>query len=384
MVMFSMRCPKCGLIQMQRSTCKACGTAMGDISVKPGTSPAEIKRPETPPGPAAPPPPENRWSTPSPTTAGTEQTRRLSFHGTGGTLFGIQIVNILLTIVTLGIYSFWAKVKVRSYLLSQTEFEGDRFAYHGTGRELLNGSLKAGLILGFPVALLNALPELLGAGNAIKIAAAILVYSIFLVFIPFAMVGARRYRLSRTSWRGIRFSFRGRVLDFINLFIAGSLLSAITLGLYYPIFEIKRHAFMVSHSYCGNQKFEFDGQGRDLLWSYVAALPLSLLTLGSYWFWFLAKKQRYLMEHTCFGTARFRSTVTGGRLLRLHSGNLLLLVCTLGLAWPWVVVRNMRFSFEVLSLEGALDVAAIQQEAQLASATGEGLAGFLDMDLGLG
>lgn len=380
---FSMRCPKCGLIQAQGPTCKSCGAKVSAPGTIPGTPSAAMGRTiPSPPKQSEPIPEPLKQAQPAGAPPG--ESHSLTFHGTGGSLFGIQVVNIFLTLITLGIYSFWAKVKVRNYLLSQTEFEGDRFAYHGTGRELLNGTLKAALIFGFPVALLSALPELLRAGNAIKIAAAILVYSIFLVFIPFAMVGARRYRLSRTSWRGIRFSFRGRVLDFMNLFIAGSLLSAITLGLYYSIFEIRRHAFIVSHSYFGNQKFEFDGQGRDLFWSYVAALPLSLLTLGSYWFWFLAKKQRYLMEHTCFGTARFRSTVTGGRLLRLHSGNLLLLVCTLGLAWPWVVVRNMRFSFEVLSLEGALDVAAIQQEAQLASATGEGLAGFLDMDLGLG
>ncbi len=62
--------------------------------------------------------------------------RRPSFHGSAGTLFGIQLINLLLTIVTLGIYSFWGKTKVRGYLWSQTEFEGDRFAYHGTGKEV--------------------------------------------------------------------------------------------------------------------------------------------------------------------------------------------------------------------------------------------------------
>ena len=86
--------------------------------------------------------------------------------------------------------------------MSQTEFEGDRFAYHGTGKELLIGFLKAMLIFGLPVSLLNVLPELLGAGMAIKVLAGILLYLIVLVFIPFAMVGARRYRLSLTSWRG--------------------------------------------------------------------------------------------------------------------------------------------------------------------------------------
>lgn len=310
---------------------------------------------------------------------------KLAFHGSGGTLFGIQIVNILLTLVTFGIYSFWAKVRVREFLLSQTEFEGDRFAYHGTGRELWNGSLKAGLVFGLPVSLLNLAPSVIGDNTTITVVLSLTMYGIILLFVPFAMVGIRRYRLSRTSWRGIRFSFRGRVWDFVRLFIGGSLLTLVTLGLYYPYFDTKRYAFMTSHSYCGNHNFKFDGEGRDLFRGYVAAIPLSLLTLGAYWFWFLAKKQRYLTEHTSFATARFRSTVTGDRLFRLNLENLLLLVCTLGLAYPWVVVRNMRFYFSCTFLEGPLDAAAIHQEAQATvSTTGEGLAGFLDLDFDLG
>ena len=59
------------------------------------------------------------------------------------------------------------------------------------------------------------------------------------------MVGARRYRLSRTSWRGIRFSFRGHVWALIKIFILGSFLTGLTLGLYYPFFLVSRQAFMV-------------------------------------------------------------------------------------------------------------------------------------------
>ena len=386
MVPFSMRCPKCGLIQARNPTCKVCGTAVGqadEAAPSSGAAAPAARRVEPAPAPAPSPLPRSP-AAPAPITAGTDEARHLTFHGSGGTPLGIHTVNVLLTIVTLGIYSFWARVRMRGYLLSQTEFEGDRFAYHGTGRELFNGSLKAGLIFGLPVVLLNVAPELLGAGDAVKTAAALLIYCLFMVFLPFAMRGARRYRLSRTSWRSIRFSFRGRVLDFVKLFIGGSLLSLVTLGAYYPIFDVRRYAFMISHSYFGNQKFEFDGQGRDLLWSYLAAVPLSLLTLGIYWFWFLAKKQRYLMDHTSFATARFHSTVTGGALCLLYLMNFILLLATLGIAWPWVVARTTRFNYAYISLNGALDVAAIQQEAQAASATGEGLAGFLDLDLDLG
>jgi uncharacterized membrane protein YjgN (DUF898 family) len=306
------------------------------------------------------------------------------FHGAGGSLLGIHIVNVLLTIVTLGIYYFWAKVRVRNYLLSQTEFAGDRFAYHGTGKEMLFGFLKAMLLVGIPLFLVEFGARLIARGGIAQAVTGILSYAIILTFFAFAIVGARRYRLSRTSWRGIRFSFRGQVVEFIKLFLLGSLLTTITLGLYYPFFDTRRQGFLVSHSYFGGEKFSFDGQGRDLFGRYVLAILLTLPTLGLCWFWFFARKQRYFWEHTVFGTARFRSTVTGGRLLLLNLGNALLLVVTLGLAWPWVVVRNARFACTYLAIEGHMDLAAVQQEAQAASTTGEGLAGILDAGFDVG
>jgi uncharacterized membrane protein YjgN (DUF898 family) len=172
------------------------------------------------------------------------------------------------------------------------------------------------------------------------------------------------------------------VKDFMKIFLGGWFLTAITLGLYYPSFITKQYAFTASHSYFGNHKFDFDGRGRDLFKSFLLALLLVLPTLGFYWFWFQAKMLRYLSEHTTFGQARFRSTVTGGRLLALTLGNMLLLIVTLGLGWAWVSVRNARFACRYLTLEGPLDMALISQDAQRASATGEGLASFLDLDTG--
>ena len=101
--------------------------------------------------PAAPPPPTFRPPLP-PSALGIPDAvppplpaarRRLSFHGTGGTLFGIHVVNVLFTVLTLGVYYFWGKTRIRRYLFGQSAFEGDRFAYHGTAQELLLGFAKA-------------------------------------------------------------------------------------------------------------------------------------------------------------------------------------------------------------------------------------------------
>lgn len=310
--------------------------------------------------------------------------RRPTFHGSGGTLFGIHIVNVLLTLVTLGVYYFWAKTRVRRYTFGQAEFHGDRFAYHGTGKELLLGFLKAFLVFFLPVIALSVVRDVLAVDPIVKRVAAFLVSLLLFVFIPVAMVGARRYRLSRTSWRGIRFSFRGTAREFIGIFLKGTLLMGLTLGLYYPFFVTRRQAFMVSHSYFGSERFSFNGRGRELFGGFLLAIVLTLPTLGLCWVWFVARKRRFFWRHTRFGAARFRSTVRGGALLWLYLVNAVLLVATLGLAWSWVRVRNIRFTFRYLDLQGPLDLERVRQESQFASTTGEGLAGFLDTGFDLG
>ncbi|HZG01773.1 MAG TPA: DUF898 family protein, partial [Chitinophagales bacterium] len=65
--------------------------------------------------------------------------RRVTFHGRGGDLFGIYVVNWLFTVLTLGIYYPWAKAAVLRYLYQETEFDNSRFSFHGTGKEMFIG-----------------------------------------------------------------------------------------------------------------------------------------------------------------------------------------------------------------------------------------------------
>ena len=348
-----------------------------------------FKRP-APPATLPPPPPLPPLAPPAAPAPGGHMPivpagpRRPSFHGSGSTLFGIHVVNVLLSLVTLGVYYFWGKTRIRRYVFGESAFDGDRFAYHGTARELLLGFVKAFVVFFVPIVLLTVVRDVLDVDPVIKGAAALSISLLFLMFIPVAMVGARRYRLSRTSWRGIRFSFRGPALDFVKIFIGGSFLTGLTFGLYYPFFMTRRQAFMIGHSYFGDERFAFDGRGRDLFGPFLLTVLLTLPTLGLSWVWFFARKRRFFWDHTSFGAARFRSTVTGGALLGLWLVNMLLLIPTVGLAWPWVRVRNIRFAFRYLDLEGPLDLERIRQQAQRVSATGEGLAGFLDTGFDLG
>ena len=319
---------------------------------------------------------------PSPTTA--YEIRRLAFYGSGESLFGIHVVNVLLTIVTLGIFRFWARVRVRRYLMSQSAFEGDRFAYHGSGWELFVGYVKASFVVGVAAFILTVLPDLLELPDVVQVLAKILFFALVLAFVGLTMVGSRRYQLSRTSWRNIRFSFRGRAIVFLKLLLGGVVLTAVTLGLYTPVFATRRYGFMTSNSYVGTQRFDFDGRGLDLLWPFVKALLLTIPTLGLCWFWYSAYRKRYYWDHTTVGAARFRYRATGRQLLWLWAVNILLLVGTLGIAWPWVKVRNVEFAFRNLTLEGPLDTAGIAQHEDDASPTFEGLAGLLETGFDFG
>lgn len=309
---------------------------------------------------------------------------RLVFHGHAGSLLSVHVVNVFLTLVTLGVYYFWAKTRVRRFLFAQTSFEGDRFAFHGLGVEMLLGFAKAVLVFGVPITALNYVPPFLEFGRAATIGVSLAAWALALVFIPVARAGGRRYRLSRASWRGIRFSFRGSTGQYVRLFAGGSLLTLATLGLYYPVFATRTHGFLTRHSYFGTAGFDFDGEGRDLLVDFLYAVLLTLPTLGLCWFWFVAAKRRYFWQRTTFGGSRFSCTITGGNLLRLRLGNFLLVLFTLGLGWPMATIRNARFVCRHIALAGPLNLASIRQETRDATATGEGLLGMLEADLNLG
>ena len=309
---------------------------------------------------------------------------RLSFHGSGGALFGIYLQNLLLSIVTLGVYSFWGRTRVRQFLWSQTEIAGDRLAYHGKGIELLKGwAVAMGVLTVVYLVTFVAIPLALrpSLGSESGTAVGVLVfYALFAVLVPLAVVGARRYRLSRTSWRGIRLSFHGLWPELLKLYVTGFFLMLFTFTLYSPYYRNDLRRFFTVHSHFGSLPFEYDGRGFDLFRKYALNLLLTIPTLGLCWFWYWAMRDRYYWEHTIVGGARFRSTVTGGGMLGLAVKSLLLILFTAGLGAPWAMVWMQRYRTDTLSVASNLDLAAVEQQAQAATGVGEGFATAFDMD----
>jgi len=304
-----------------------------------------------------------------------------AFRGKGKELFGIIFVNLVKTILTLGVYSFWGKTKVRQYLWSNTVFAGDSFSYHGTGKELFLGFLKFfGMMIPF-LALLVALQIFGGELGQMVAGLAPLLY---LPLIPVLMVGAWRYRLSRTALRGIRFSFRGERKKALMIYMKGMFLTVITLGLYAPFFGMQTEAFWRGNSWFGNLQGEFTGEAKEVFGKYVLAIFLMIITLGIYEIWFQAYMARYNWSHTRFGKAHFRFTATGGEFFVLILVNLLLLGFTLGLGYPWVVVRNQKFFIEHLTLDGDFNMNSVVQEMKESGAMGEEGLDVFDIPIDIG
>ena len=190
-----------------------------------------------------------------------------------------------------------------------------------------------------------------------------------------------RYRLSRMSWRGIRFSFQGRVRPYAWLWIKGLLLTVVTLGLYRPYFQMRIRRFLTGHSRFGTRSFEFDGKGGDVFRRFILNLILLLPTLGISQLWYQAHVHRYSWGRTSLESAQFRSTVTGGGLFKLYLVNALLVIFALGLAKPWATVRTLRYQMGNLHLDGEFDLGSIEQDYQAAEATADEMGDVLALDM---
>jgi len=338
----------------------------------------------------------------------------VGFHGTGGGLFKIMLINWVLTIFTLGIYYFWGKTKVRRYLWEQSSFAGDRFYYHGTGGELFKGAVIFGVIL----SAFNAATYALGQafGPEAELYAEIGTSYVILMLLPVIMVGAMRYRLSRTAWRGIRLSFRGKRKSALWLYIKGYILTSLTLGLYWPYFTIQKQQFWKRNSHFGNQAFEYEGEGKDIVKAFLIVVGLSvaifaipgllignlglekqeamqtimMVSMGLFvpfiviYLYYSAFLDRYNWSKTKFAGGTFKYDATGGQWFFLNFTNLLLFAFTAGLALPFIIIRYRKFLAEHLTVHGNMQLSQIIQEAQKSSALGEGAADGFDMDIDIG
>ena len=163
-----------------------------------------------------------------------------------------------LEFVTLGFYRFWLLTDIRRHLWSNTLVDGDAAEYTGRGKELL---------IGFLVALAILVPIYLGyfliglEAERYQAFASIPLIAFFYLFGQFAIYRARRYRLTRTVWRGVRFWMTGSGWIYALQASLWGLLMVVTLGLALPWRTAALERYKMRHSYYGDLQGSFEGRG---------------------------------------------------------------------------------------------------------------------------
>ncbi|MGF6963974.1 uncharacterized membrane protein YjgN (DUF898 family) [Paraburkholderia sp. WC7.3g] len=352
----------------------------------------------------------------------------LIYDGTLGDLYGIFFKNLLLQILTLGIYRFWATTNNRRYVWTHMRFQDERFEYTGTGGELFKGFLFAIVVVfsaAFAAGALSVVLRMLTKSVAVVAVPVIALYLLIVVLAAGAFFGAQRYRLSRTQWCGIRGGMTGSALGYGVRTLLYALLCVLTLGQMTPWSSMRLTERRINESSFGSLAFRFKGRawavyglflvtfvGVVVLFTVLfmmflkgalasmhvghvlgAATAPSRAALGSLFLFYalfsigtmlirgfyVAALTRHVMGNMSLGSQlHFDSNVSVARLIGLQCGNLATIVFTLGFGAPIVLHRRMRFAADTLQVSGYLDPHMLGQNTVVAALTGEGMLNLLD------
>ncbi len=273
--------------------------------------------------------------------------RRLwgAYEGDAGGLAPLAVATAMLTLVTLGLYRFWERTRIRRYIWSSIAPGGDPFEYTGTGLEKLLGFLVAFIILAVGLGLLQFGLTFLGLSvfdtsapdtldpTAILITSATPILLIPLIF--YAQYRARRYRLSRTTWRGIRFGVRPGAWGYAGRAMLLWAVTLLSLGLLWPLMTFTLEKYQTDRTFFGTAAFEQGGRWTMLfpamghlafaiqlilagiLLLNFAGAGLLLLLAGGLWLPFgivayRVRAYRILLEHRRLGDVRFGTDLAPG------------------------------------------------------------------------
>ncbi|MBM3527104.1 MAG: DUF898 domain-containing protein [Alphaproteobacteria bacterium] len=196
------------------------------------------------------------------------------FIGERSAYWRLLIRGAVLLAFTLGIYRFWFATDVRRYLWSNTDVSGDTLEYSGTAFELLMGFLIAiALLIPLYVGLFLAALSLGEGGELISV----LAFPLLFFLGQFAIYRARRYRLTRTVFRGIRCHQTGSALRYAVCAMFWWVMIVLTLGLAYPFAQSRLERSKMRHTYYGNLQGRFEGSGFSL---FLRGFPMWLLVIG--------------------------------------------------------------------------------------------------------
>lgn len=303
------------------------------------------------------------------------------FTGSGEAYFRIWIVDLVLSVLTLGVYSAWAKVRRKRYFHQHTLLNGHNFDYLADPAAILKDRLI--IIFGalFAAALaLNSLPWL-----------SLIPLGLLLLAMPWLLLRSLQFDASNSGYRGLRFDFKGDLGEAFRIFVGWGALALLSLGVMLPYLLFRKTAFIAGNHAYGAIRASFKGRGRSYYRIFLNAglilfaplvvivaggvilatilhegpvdLPelFGILGLGLVLMYAVvpvaagytrARIARLTFMGTRFGGLRFAGRHTARGLIRLYVTNLLLIVLTLGLYIPWARVRSLRYWLGNLAVIG--------------------------------
>lgn len=351
----------------------------------------------------------------------TSDTFQVQFKGDAKTYFGIWIVNLLLTIVTFGIYSAWAKVRTKKYFAQNTTIDERRFDYHATGKQILIGRvIVVGAYIVFNI--------VLGVAPVIGIVLTIA----FLFAVPYLTNRSIAFNARMTSFSGLRFGFNGSYWRALLVYFIYPFLSVFTLYLTLPFVARAQHRYYISRHRFGTSQFGFQSKvgpfykafGLALAWmigivlvgavafgapvalkDFMAAtnsggepeigtiigiavlyvvILLAILPAGYIYQAFL--RNAVYAGASLAGGHSFTSVVKPLNLLWIALSNAVVVMLTIGLMHPWARVRMARYlaASTYVTVEGSID-GIIGEEQEKVSALGDAFTDFegIDVDFAL-
>ncbi len=351
------------------------------------------------------------------------------FTGRGGEYFRIWVVNLLLSALTLGLYSGWSKVRRVKYFRQNTRLDGHVFDYHGNPVAILRGRVLA-------LVLLAAYTWAFQFSNV----AGLVTVATLCAAGPWLFMRAQQFSLSNTSFLGLRFGFRAgpreayvAVLPALVLWLSPGVAAALAIDkgwlfglptLALPWMHHRIKSFQRRHATYGDREFTFSPAGLQFYWVYVKGLGLSVLgaLIGSFviggllarrgvqdggvpvatvetmvylgivalftyllaWPYYAARLQQVVWSRTRLAGIGFRTDIRALPLFRLVLKNVTLTILTCGIYWPWASVALARYRVECMRVESdvALSTLAASVQGPSVSATGDAAADFFGLDIG--
>ncbi|WP_201633254.1 YjgN family protein [Psychrobacter immobilis] len=279
--------------------------------------------------------------------------KQIQFKGDGSEYFKIWIVNVLLCIVTIGIYYPWAKVRTRRYFYANTEYADRYFDYHATGRQLFLGYLIGVLIL----------LALQVVGSVLPTVGVILPIILF-AFIPWIIWRSLKFNMRMTSFSNVRFSF------------IGNLKPAYIIYMLIPILGYAAVALLVFGSLVPMTSLD---EGSDLSFAFIlfavgiiAAIAIGIFVTGL----FTKKAAEYQIGQTKFGQGHFFININTEKFIKIQLKKMLIII---GCLFVLLILSGLIFAS---TLSGGFNLGSISSDIESADANPLFVVGFLVMYFG--